>query len=253
MAKKSLQNRSGCKVCDIELDFDFTFAFQPIIDINKKEIFAYEALVRGLNGEGAADILAKVNDKNRYRFDQECRIKSIFKAQQLNMKECISINFLPNAIYSPDLCIRTTIAAAEATNFPLQKIIFEVTESEQINDPQKLLSIFQYYRERGFCTAIDDFGAGYAGLSLLANFQPDFIKIDIKLVRDINVNLVKQAMVKGIILTGSLLNIKIIAEGIETVAEARWLKENGISLMQGFYFAKPGLEHLPTFNNWDLI
>ncbi|WP_131783377.1 EAL domain-containing protein [Legionella gresilensis] len=253
MAKKSLQKRPGCKVCDIELGFDFTFAFQLIIDINKKEIFAYEALVRGLNGEGAADNLAKVNDKNRYRFDQECRIRSIFKAQQLNIKECISINFLPNAIYSPDLCIRTTIAAAEATNFPLQKIIFEVAENEQVNDPKKLLSIFKYYRERGFGTAIDDFGAGYAGLSLLANFQPDFIKIDIKLVRDINVNLVKQAMVKGIILTGSLLNIKIIAEGIETAAEARWLKENGISLMQGFYFAKPELEHLPTFNNWELI
>ena len=58
------------------------------------------------------------------------------------MKEYISINFLPNAIYSPELCIRTTIAAAEKANFPLEKIIFEVTKSEQINDPKKLLSIF---------------------------------------------------------------------------------------------------------------
>ncbi|WP_419420491.1 EAL domain-containing protein [Legionella sp. D16C41] len=248
-----MEKNIGCNLCDIKLDFDFTFAFQPIVDINKKEIFAYEALVRGLHGEGAPEILAKVNDKNRYQFDQACRITCITKAQQLNINECISINFLPNAVYSPELCLRTTIAAAENANFPLEKIIFEVTENEQIKDPSKLLSIFKYYKERGFCTAIDDFGAGYSGLGLLADFQPDFIKIDIKLVRNIHMSPVKQALIKGIILTANSLNIKIIAEGIETAEEARWFKENEIFLMQGFYFAKPGFESLPVVNNWELI
>lgn len=247
------QLSDSCAFCERDLEFDFTFAFQPIVDVDKQEIFAYEALVRGINGEGAEDILSKVNDTNRYRFDQECRIRSIFLAQKLNMKECISINFLPNAIYSPELCIRTTIAAAEKANFPLEKIIFEVTESEQIHDPKKLLGIFQYYHNRGFATAIDDFGAGYAGLGLLSDFQPTFIKIDIKLVRNINSDPVRQAMVKGIILTVGLLKIKIIAEGVETVEEARWFKEHGISLMQGFYFAKPGFESLPEVTNWGLI
>ncbi|MCC5015084.1 MULTISPECIES: EAL domain-containing protein [unclassified Legionella] len=254
MKKRTLKDQlnPACGLCETNLKFDFTFAFQPIVDVNKEEIFAYEALVRGLKGEGAEEILSKVNDTNRYRFDQECRIRSIFLAQKLGMKECISINFLPNAIYSPELCIRTTIAAAEKANFPLGKIIFEVTESEQIHDPKKLLTIFQYYQNRGFATAIDDFGAGYAGLGLLSDFQPNFIKIDIKLVRNINSNPVKQAMVKGIILTVKLLNIKIIAEGIETAAEARWFKENGISLMQGYYFASPGFECLPKVTNWSL-
>ena len=254
MKKRTLKDQlnPACGLCETNLKFDFTFAFQPIVDVNKEEIFAYEALVRGLKGEGAEEILSKVNDTNRYRFDQECRIRSIFLAQKLGMKECISINFLPNAIYSPELCIRTTIAAAEKANFPLGKIIFEVTESEQIHDPKKLLTIFQYYQTRGFATAIDDFGAGYAGLGLLSDFQPNFIKIDIKLVRNINSNPVKQAMVKGIILTVNLLNIKIIAEGIETAAEARWFKENGISLMQGYYFASPGFECLPKVTNWSL-
>lgn len=255
MKKQTLKNplNASCTLCETKLEFDFTFAFQPIVDVNRKEVFAYEALVRGLKGEGAQEILSKVNDTNRYRFDQECRIRSIFLAQQLEMKECISINFLPNAVYSPELCIRTTIAAAEKANFPLGKIIFEVTETEQINDPTKLLTIFKYYHDRGFATAIDDFGAGYAGLGLLSDFQPNFIKIDIKLVRDIDSNPVKQALVKGIILTVNLLNVKIIAEGIETAAEARWFKDNGISLMQGFYFARPGFECLPKVSNWNLI
>ena len=243
----------GCKVCRDELDFDFTFAFQPIVDVAQRTIFAYEALVRGTQQEGAASILAKVNDHNRYRFDQECRIRSIFLAQQLGMTTRISINFLPNAVYQPELCIRTTIAAAEAAGFPLEQIIFEVTEGEQIAEPEKLLSIFRYYHDRGFYTAIDDFGAGYAGLNLLANFQPNLIKIDMHLVRDIDSNVVKQAVVKGIILTAQLLGIHIIAEGVETAAEARWFQAHGIKLMQGYYFARPGFESLPTVTQWELI
>ena len=242
----------GCTVCKDPLPFDFTFAFQPIVDVKAHSIFAYEALVRGRNGEGAETVLAQVNDTNRYRFDQGCRIRSIFLAQQLGMTTRISINFLPNAVYQPELCIRTTIAAAEAAKFPLDQIIFEVTESEQILEPGKLLSIFRYYRDRGFATAIDDFGAGYAGLGLLTDFQPHIIKIDIKLVRDIDTNFAKQAIVQGILLTCKMLNIQIIAEGIETAAEARWFLDNGIYLMQGFYFARPGFESLPTISDWSL-
>ena len=242
----------GCSVCKDPLGFDFTFAFQPIVDVREKSIFAYEALVRGRNGEGAGTVLAQVNDSNRYRFDQGCRIRSIFLAQQLGMKTRISINFLPNAVYQPELCIRTTIAAAEAANFPLDKIIFEVTESEQVMEPAKLLSIFRYYRDRGFATAIDDFGAGYAGLGLLTDFQPHIIKIDIKLVRNIDTSEPKQAIVKGILLTCKMLNIQLIAEGVETAAEARWFFDNGIHLMQGFYFARPGFESLPTVLDWSL-
>lgn len=243
----------GCSVCKEPLGFDFTFAFQPIVDVTARSIFAYEALVRGVNGEGAAEVLGQVNEDNRYRFDQGCRIRSIFLAQRLGMTTRISINFLPNAVYQPELCIRTTIAAAEAAKFPLEQIIFEVTESEQILEPGKLLSIFTYYRKRGFATAIDDFGAGYAGLGLLTDFQPDFIKIDIKLVRDIDSNPVKQAVVEGILLTTRKLGVKVIAEGVETLAEAQWFKANGIHLMQGYYFSRPGFESLPTVSNWDLV
>lgn len=242
----------GCGMCQEPLGFEFTFAFQPIVDVATRTVYAYEALVRGSNGEGAAQILANVTERNRYRFDQDCRISSIFLAQKLGMKARISINFLPNAVYQPELCIRTTIAAAEAVNFPLNQIIFEVTESEHIMEPEKLLSIFRYYRDRGFATAIDDFGAGYAGLGLLTDFQPHIIKIDIKLVRDIDRNLVKQAIVLGILMTMKKLGVLVIAEGVETGAEARWFQSNGVDLMQGHYFAHPGFESLPEVTTWAL-
>ena len=242
----------GCGVCQEPLGFEFTFAFQPIVNVATRTVYAYEALVRGPNGEGAAQILAKVTERNRYRFDQGCRINSIFLAQRLGMKARISINFLPNAVYQPELCIRTTIAAAEAANFPLDQIIFEVTESEHILEPEKLLSIFRYYRDRGFATAIDDFGAGYAGLGLLTEFQPQIVKIDIKLVRDVDSNPVKQAIVLGILLTMKELGVTVIAEGVETAAEARWFQSRGVDLMQGYYFARPGFESLPEVSTWEL-
>ena len=240
-------------MCKDQLGFDFTFAFQPIVDVSTRGIFAYEALVRGRNGEGAPSVLSQVNDDNRYRFDQECRIRSIFLAQKLGMNTRISINFLPNAVYQPELCIRTTIAAAEAAGFPLDRIIFEVTEGEQVLEPEKLLSIFRSYRDRGFATAIDDFGAGYAGLSLLVDFQPHIIKLDIHLIKDIDALPVKQAVVKGILLTTQMLGVQVIAEGVETAAEARWCFENGIRLMQGYYFARPGFQSLPLVTNWELL
>ena len=236
----------GCKVCREPLPFAFTYAFQPIVDLGNHTVFAYEALIRGLNGESALSVLEKVTDQNRYRFDQECRIRSIRLAKKLGMTSKISINFMPNAIYSPEMCIRTTLQAAYEADFPVSQIIFEVLESEEIFDPEKLREIFLFYQKTGFMTAIDDFGSGFAGLTLLAKFAPDIIKIDMQLVRNIDQDTVKQAIVLGILLTSQNLGIRIIAEGIETAAEAQWFKAQGVTLMQGYFFAKPGFEQLPV-------
>ncbi|MGC9144366.1 EAL domain-containing protein [Hydrogenobaculum sp.] len=234
----------GCDHCAEPLDFDFTFAFQPIVDIEQKKIFAHEALVRGKEGQGAGWVLQHVNDKNRYRFDQECRIKSMSLAAKLGIKTKLSINFMPNAVYVPEACIRTTLEVADKIGFDIRNIIFEVLENEEIRNPDKLKDIFSYYAKKGFGTAIDDFGSGYAGLTLLAELQPQFIKLDMYLIRNVHKEKVKQSILNGIITTAKDMNIDIIAEGIESVEEALWLKDKGIKLMQGYLFAKPGFERL---------
>ena len=139
----------------------------------------------------------RVTDDNRYQFDQACRVQAIRGAAALGMKELLSINFLPNAVYQPAACIRTTFEAARLYKFPIERIIFEVTEGEQILDRPHLVNIFREYRRFGFRTAIDDFGAGYAGLNLLSEYQPDIIKIDMELVRDIDISKPKQVIVNG--------------------------------------------------------
>jgi len=224
---------------------DFSFAFQPIVDYDRREVVAYEALVRGPAGEGAAGILAQVGDDNRYRFDQACRVRAVKLAAELGIPCRLNINFLPNAVYRPELCIRTTLAAAEAYGFPVERIVFEIIEGEQITDREHLVAIVDTYKRLGFRTAFDDFGAGYAGLNLLAEYQPDQLKLDMQLIRDIHRDPVRQAIVEGIMLVCERVGIEVLAEGVESRHEIRFLRGTGIKLFQGYYFARPGFECLP--------
>lgn len=237
----------GCKN-STELEFDFEYSFQPIIDFNKKSIYAHEALVRGPNGEGAHTVLKQVNQNNTYKFDQACRVKAVKTASELKLDGFLSINFMPNAVYRPELCIRSTLAAAAKYSFPAKSIIFEFTEKEIIEDPKHLLNIVNAYKIMGFKTAFDDFGEGYSGLNLLANFQPDIVKIDMGLIRDINTTKSRQIIVKHITRMCDELGITVLAEGVETKLERDILLDFGINLFQGYLFCKPAFKAVGVIN-----
>ncbi|MAF03357.1 MULTISPECIES: EAL domain-containing protein [unclassified Herbaspirillum] len=247
--------RRSCEGCsdDGKLDIEFEYAYQPIVRLSTRAVYAYEALVRGPQGEPAYTVLEQVNDSNRYRFDQACRTKAVEGAARLGMTQFLSINFLPNAVYRPEVCIQSTFKAARKYDFPIERIIFEVTEGERVDFRPHLVNIFREYSRFGFRTAIDDFGAGYAGLNLLAEYQPDLIKIDMDLVRNIDTDKPRQAIVAGIAAICKELDIEILAEGVETRAERDHLAALGIDLMQGYWFAKPAFQTLaivPT-QAWD--
>ncbi len=223
-------------------------AFQPIVDVHTRSVYAYEALVRGLVGESAASVLDQVTDLNRYAFDQACRVKAIEAAMDAGILASgakLSINFLPNAVYSPLACIQLTLRTAENSAFPLDRLIFEFTENEQMASPDHVESIIDTYRRIGFAVAIDDFGAGHAGLDLFARLTTDLIKLDMDLVRGIDADRRRQAVVRAVVGLCEELGTEIIAEGIEAAAEAATLRALGIRYMQGFLFAQPAFEALP--------
>ncbi|WP_197724167.1 EAL domain-containing protein [Mycolicibacterium aurum] len=230
------------------MGFDISMAFQPIFDTDAKQVYSHEALVRGADNQPASEVFAQVGDHNLYRFDQTCRVKAIKMASELGLSTRLNVNFLPNAVYRPELCIRTTLEAAQTYDFPIDRIIFEVTEGEQIIDLTHLLDILTHYRQRGFIVAIDDFGAGYAGLSLLADFQPDLIKLDMGLVRDIDYDKARRTICNSIVEMSRELGVEVIAEGVERGDELRCLEDIGVHLFQGFYIAKPSFESLATIN-----
>jgi EAL domain-containing protein (putative c-di-GMP-specific phosphodiesterase class I) len=224
-------------------------AFQPILDLETGRPFAYEALARGPNGEGAASVLGQVTSENRYAFDQRCRVKAIETAVAAGILETgarLSINFLPNAVYSPRACIQLTLKTASATGFPADRLIFEFTEQEEIVDAEHVAEIVRKYREMGFGTALDDFGAGHAGLGLLARFQPDLIKLDMELVRGIDSSLPRRVIVESVAAMCRGLGITLIAEGVETEAELAALRRIGIRYVQGYLIARPAFEALPA-------
>ena len=243
--------RTGCDAqCGgAPLDFDFTMAFQPIADTAAQRVYAFEALVRGLQGEGAASVLARVDGDNRYRFDQACRTRAIALAAKLGLPAVegalLSINFMPNAVYEPAACIRATVLAARRARFPLDRLMFEFTEGEPVEHGH-LGRILSTYRALGFKTAIDDFGAGYSGLTLLAKLQPDVVKLDMELIRDIDTLRVKQVLVKAMVDACAELGVTVVAEGIETAAESALLRAMGVDLQQGYLLARPGFESLPA-------
>ena len=237
-----------CEGCRDGAGFDqaISMAFQPIVDVRGGAVFAHEALVRGADGAGAASVLSQVTPENRYAFDQRCRVAAIEHAARLGLAargHSLSINFLPNAVYEPAACIRLTLATAKRTGFPLSSLIFEFTEDEQM-DPAHVGKILTTYKAMGFKTAIDDFGAGHSGLTLLAKFQPDIIKLDMELVRGIDHDPVRRAIVRSIAAACSEIGVTVLAEGIESEDEHLAVSEIGIDLQQGYYFAKPAFEAL---------
>ncbi|MDT7951050.1 MAG: EAL domain-containing protein [Acetobacteraceae bacterium] len=246
----ALATRKKCGDCaeGISAPFPFTMAFQPIVDLARRRIYSYEALVRGPGGESAASVLEQVNPLNKYAFDQSCRVTAIQLAARLGIIETgakLSINFIPGAMYRPEACVRTTLAAAQRAGLTTDKIVLELTENEKIVDFNLLHQIFDVYCRNKLCIAIDDFGAGFAGLDLLARFQPDVLKLDMQLVRGVENVAPRRVIIAALVRIAAELGLELVVEGVETEAELTALRALGVNLVQGYYFAKPAFEALP--------
>lgn len=239
------RSRKACAACQESREVPaLSMAFQPIVDLQEYRIDAYEALVRGVNGEGAADMLKWATAENLYAFDQACRVKAIELAAALGIDRNLNINFLPNAVYEPRACIRATLDAAARTGFDQRRLTFEIVETEWISETSHLLNIIAEYRKMGFRVALDDFGTGYSGLARLAALKPDVIKVDRALVQDCDQSKINLAIVASLISLGAEIGVKVVLEGVERSSEVEVLRSVGARFTQGFYFAKPSFEKL---------
>jgi EAL domain-containing protein (putative c-di-GMP-specific phosphodiesterase class I) len=243
---------SACEGCGTGpgLGFALGVAFQPIIDADRAgATLAHEALVRGPDGQSAAWVLDQVKPGAIYALDKACRIAAIEEASRLGLPATgakLSVNILPNAIFDPLTCMKSTLAAAKRIGFPTELLIFEVSEREKVTDPRHLQSIIHTYRAMGFTLAIDDFGAGNAGLALLADLRVDMVKLDMGLVRGCDTDRPRRVIIASMVRACAELGIQVVAEGIETAAEYATLRGIGIGLFQGYLFARPGFRTLPA-------
>lgn len=247
---QAVHSGEDCRLCNAGPHVDFSMAFQPIVNVREGVVIAYEALARGPEDEPAYTVLDHTLHNNRYSIDQRCREKAIAISSSLGILETkanLCVNFYPKAVYEPKQCLKRTLNIARSVQFPLNRIIFEFTEVEEVLDREHLLNMMKEYRSHGLRMAIDDFGAGYSGLSLLSDFQPDLLKIDRHLTQHLAERSASRSIVRSIVQVCRDMNIEIIAEGIEREDDMLALCDLGIENMQGYFFARPAFEQLPLW------
>ena len=218
--------------------------FQPIVDVEAGTIFAHEALLRAHADDGSIVPGGRIIDAGRrigalHVLDQLGRRSAIEGAHALGMQSHLFINFFPTVVYDPAHCLRTTRQAMLETGMQPDQIVFEVVESEDIVDRQHLLTILERYRAEGFRVALDDLGSGYASLNLLADLRPDFVKLDMELVRGALTDPLRRGIVRAIVRTARDEGIRVVGEGVETLELAQFLADAGVSLLQGYFFGRP--------------
>jgi EAL domain-containing protein (putative c-di-GMP-specific phosphodiesterase class I) len=227
----------------------FSMAFQPIVDAVSGTVFAYESLVRSMTGDTAHSVLSRVPRRNFHLFDKACRSRAMSVAMDCGLldrpdqKLCVNVN--PNAAVEDCSNLRLTCDEALEIGFPLERLVLELVEDEEICNFDGLKQIVNDYRSCGVQIAMDDFGAGYSGLKLLSKLQPDIIKIDMGLVNRIDTDRTSQVIVRAIVQACHELNIIIVAEGVERYDQAMRLRDSGVVYQQGYYFARPAFERLP--------
>lgn len=222
-----------------------TSFFQPIVQAkDTSRIFAYEALLRGRERDGSLVSPGRMLELARgadmlFQLDLAARLSAVREAARLGLATPIFINFTPTAIYDPNYCLRSTIAAISELGLPPAHIVFEIIESDHAEDVRHLRSIIGVYRQAGFRVALDDLGAGYSSLNLLHQLRPDILKLDMELVRGIHQDAYKASITQKLLELSRELGILTVAEGIETLEELRWVRSHGVDLVQGYLIAKP--------------
>jgi EAL domain-containing protein (putative c-di-GMP-specific phosphodiesterase class I) len=232
---------------DIVNNESLTSHFQPIVSMDSNEIYGYEMLIRGVCKDGSLmhpQTLFSKSARNDFNFklDRLCRETALKTAATKRIKQKVFINFIPTAIYDPEYCLKSTEQWAKQLGFDPSQIVFEVVETELVQNQEHLVKILQYYKSKGFMIALDDVGEGYSSLNMLIELQPDIIKIDRNIIDGIDNNSLKKSVYSALWSIASENNIKVLAEGIERQEEYDLVRSIGADYAQGYFFAKPHAE-----------
>lgn len=224
---------------------------QPIVRTGTGELFAYECLVRGVMGTSLVppDRLFEVARAAGMlsALDVGARRAAVTAASRRAGDHHVFVNFTPSTVYDPRFCLRTTLEAIREVGIAPSRIVFEVVESERITDVAFVKSILDAYRAEGFRVALDDLGSGYASLGLLHALRPDFVKIAMGLVRNVDKDPWKATFMGKLLEAAHDVGVQTVAEGIETAEELGWVEAHGADFAQGYYLGKPTLADDPTF------
>jgi len=222
--------------------------FQPIVSVQDGEttVQGYEFLSRAIEMDGSLippfRMFSAAKARNRlFALDRVCRLHAVRNANRIDDR-LVFVNFIPTAIYTPEHCLQSTLEEARRSGVNPQNIVFEVVESEEVDNIEHLERILHYYRTHGFRYALDDVGQGFSTLEKVERLKPDFVKLDMHYVQGVATDPDKQQVALDLLRVGQAVGARCLAEGIEEEADWRWLVDAGYELFQGYLFGKPELE-----------
>jgi EAL domain-containing protein (putative c-di-GMP-specific phosphodiesterase class I) len=224
--------------------------FQPIISLNDGAIAGYESLSRLVHGgaiKNPEDLFEKARKHGlTAEIERLCREKALFRVRELDLGGLIFLNVCPALLQTEGHRPGFTAELLNILGIDRSRIVFEVTEKTLISDYALFEQGVNHYRSQGYRIAIDDLGDGYAGLKILSQIIPDYVKLARFLVSEIDTTPVKQALAEALICFSKKIGAKIIAEGIERPEELAYFASIGVEYGQGYLMAHPSF--IPSTN-----
>lgn len=225
--------------------------FQPIVSLQDLDILGYEALTRGPMDSGFDDpeVLFSYAENTNLILELErlCRRNALKSAQALHLDRKLFLNSSARAILDSDFTPDHIAEFVAELGLDKRNVVLEITERIAIQEWDTFKKVLRQFRNHGFKIAVDDIGAGYSSLQAIAELEPDFLKFDVSLVRNINESLIKRGLLETLVALSYKIHAQLIAEGVETKLEFQTLRSLGVSLGQGYYFASPALNPTTAF------
>ena len=226
--------------------FGLRTAFQPVVDLSRGRVAGHEALTRLASGQSIGQAWARMDTSGRRRLDFLCRSVALETVVSFTDRRMLSLNISPCSLLDPETGWDATLSQAQRLGIRINGLLLEITEDMPLAQSPELLARLADYRAAGCRIALDDFGAGHANLTLLDQVQPDVVKLDMALVHHIDTSASRRAIVRSMVSLCEELAIDLVAEGVETLQEARVLRDLGVAMQQGYFYAKPCLGAYPS-------
>ncbi len=221
---------------------EFWSVYQPIVSLADRSVVAHEGLLRGIVDErevGGGDLFFVAEQAGwLHRLDRIGRESAIAGAAPWLGEADLFVNFDPRSIYRPQVCLASTEQVVHDAGIGPSQLVFEVVESHAVADRGHLVSILEHYRSLGWRVALDDVGAGWSSLSLLAAVRPDVVKLDKRLVQELPDDGVRTVL-RAVTDLAHQLGAVVVAEGVETERLAEEVTALGADLGQGWLFGRP--------------
>ena len=220
--------------------------FQPIVYLHDLHVLGYEALSRGPEDspfEGTELLFSFAETTNMLlELERLCRKNALRTAQALRLDRKLFLNSSAKALQDQNFTPSQLSDFVSELGLRHEHIVLEVTERVAIQEWDTFKKVLRQFRKHGFQIAIDDMGAGYSSLQAVAELEPDYLKFDISLIRNIQENLIKIGLLETLVSLSSKIKASVIAEGVEERGEYETLRSLGVHLGQGYYFASPSMQ-----------